>query len=673
MNTIEETYDAIVVGAGHAGCEAALALARMGQETIIFTVSMDSVAMMPCNPNIGGSSKGHLVREIDALGGEMGKNIDKTYIQSKMLNRSKGPAVHSLRAQADKVEYTRNMRMTMENTEHLTLRQAEVTELIIEYVESRDEVDNVADSLYDKDENKGVISRNEQLTEKHNLDKKQIIRGVRTKSGAAYYGKAVILCTGVYLNARCIYGDVVNHTGPNGLTAASYLSDSMVKNGIPIRRFKTGTPARIDRRSIDFSKMEEQKGDEIIVPFSFTNTEEDIRREQISCWLTYTNEKTHEIIRDNIDRSPLFSGAIEGTGPRYCPSIEDKVMKFADKDRHQVFVEPEGEFTNEMYIGGMSSSLPEDVQYAMYRSVPGLENAKIVRNAYAIEYDCISALLLKPTLEFIDVKGLYSAGQMNGSSGYEEAAAQGLMAGINAARKLQGKGEIVLDRSQGYIGVLIDDLVTKETHEPYRMMTSRAEYRLLLRQDNADLRLTDIGYEVGLIDEERYQAFCKKREVIKKEVARLNETIVGANKKVQSFLEEHGSAELKTAASLADLIKRPELSYELISVIDPEREQVTAEDEKLWHSLFAKDIVNQINIEIKYDGYIKRQRSQVEHFKKLEKRKIPADIDYNNVHNLRKEARQKLMDIRPENIGQASRISGVSPADISVLMIYLNC
>ena len=673
MNTIEETYDAIVVGAGHAGCEAALALARMGQETIIFTVSMDSVAMMPCNPNIGGSSKGHLVREIDALGGEMGKNIDKTYIQSKMLNRSKGPAVHSLRAQADKVEYTRNMRMTMENTEHLTLRQAEVTELIIEYVESRDEVDNVADSLYDKDENKGVISRNEQQTEKHNLDKKQIIRGVRTKSGAAYYGKAVILCTGVYLNARCIYGDVVNHTGPNGLTAASYLSDSMVKNGIPIRRFKTGTPARIDRRSIDFSKMEEQKGDEIIVPFSFTNTEEDIRREQISCWLTYTNEKTHEIIRDNIDRSPLFSGAIEGTGPRYCPSIEDKVMKFADKDRHQVFVEPEGEFTNEMYIGGMSSSLPEDVQYAMYRSVPGLENAKIVRNAYAIEYDCISALLLKPTLEFIDVKGLYSAGQMNGSSGYEEAAAQGLMAGINAARKLQGKGEIVLDRSQGYIGVLIDDLVTKETHEPYRMMTSRAEYRLLLRQDNADLRLTDIGYEVGLIDEERYQAFCKKREVIKKEVARLNETIVGANKKVQSFLEEHGSAELKTAASLADLIKRPELSYELISVIDPEREQVTAEDEKLWHSLFAKDIVNQINIEIKYDGYIKRQRSQVEHFKKLEKRKIPADIDYNNVHNLRKEARQKLMDIRPENIGQASRISGVSPADISVLMIYLNC
>ncbi|MDE5778992.1 MAG: tRNA uridine-5-carboxymethylaminomethyl(34) synthesis enzyme MnmG [Lachnospiraceae bacterium] len=673
MNTIEETYDAIVVGAGHAGCEAALALARMGQETIIFTVSMDSVAMMPCNPNIGGSSKGHLVREIDALGGEMGKNIDKTYIQSKMLNRSKGPAVHSLRAQADKAEYTRNMRMTMENTEHLTLRQAEVTELIIEYVESRDEVDNVADSLYDKDENKGVISRNEQQTEKYNLDKKQIIRGVRTKSGADYYAKAVILCTGVYLNARCIYGDVVNHTGPNGLTAASYLSDSMVKNGIPIRRFKTGTPARIDRRSIDFSKMEEQKGDQIIVPFSFTNTEEDIRREQISCWLTYTNEKTHEIIRDNIDRSPLFSGAIEGTGPRYCPSIEDKVMKFADKDRHQVFVEPEGEFTNEMYIGGMSSSLPEDVQYAMYRSVPGLENAKIVRNAYAIEYDCISALLLKPTLEFIDVKGLYSAGQMNGSSGYEEAAAQGLMAGINAARKLQGKGEIVLDRSQGYIGVLIDDLVTKETHEPYRMMTSRAEYRLLLRQDNADLRLTDIGYEVGLIDEERYQAFCKKREVIKKEVARLNETIVGANKKVQSFLEEHGSAELKTAASLADLIKRPELSYELISVIDPEREQVTAEDEKLWHSLFAKDIVNQINIEIKYDGYIKRQRSQVEHFKKLEKRKIPADIDYNNVHNLRKEARQKLMDIRPENIGQASRISGVSPADISVLMIYLNC
>lgn len=654
MNTIEETYDAIVVGAGHAGCEAALALARMGQETIIFTVSMDSVAMMPCNPNIGGSSKGHLVREIDALGGEMGKNIDKTYIQSKMLNKSKGPAVHSLRAQADKAEYTRQMRMTMENTEHLTLRQAEVTELLF-------------------DEN-NIISKNVDK-EKMNVfqgENRQKIRGVRTKSGASYFAKCVILCTGVYLKARCIYGDVVNHTGPNGLSAANYLSDSMLNAGIPLRRFKTGTPARIDKRSIDFSKMEEQKGDETIVPFSFTNTEEDIKREQVSCYLTYTNEETHNIIRSNIDRSPLFSGAIEGTGPRYCPSIEDKVMKFADKDRHQVFVEPEGEFTNEMYIGGMSSSLPEDVQYAMYRSVPGLENARIVRNAYAIEYDCISALLLKPSLEFKDVEGLFSAGQMNGSSGYEEAAAQGLMAGINAARKLQGKEPVVLDRSQGYIGVLIDDLVTKETREPYRMMTSRAEYRLLLRQDNADLRLTDIGYEIGLIDEERYQHFCKKRQLIEKEVARLSETMVGANKAVQSFLEENGSTTLKTAASLADLIKRPELSYEQLAPIDTDREKIYQENETLWNSPFAKDIIEQINIELKYDGYIKRQRSQVEHFKKLEKKRIPVDIDYENVHNLRKEARQKLNEIRPENIGQASRISGVSPADISVLMIYLN-
>jgi len=656
MNTIEETYDAIVVGAGHAGCEAALALARMGQETIIFTVSMDSVAMMPCNPNVGGSSKGHLVREIDALGGEMGKNIDKTYIQSKMLNRSKGPAVHSLRAQADKAEYTRQMRMTMEHTEHLTLRQAEVAELLFEDNEAwQNETKTVIDD-YDIDETNINVFQGKN---------RQRIKGVRTKSGASYYAKCLILCTGVYLNARCIYGDVVNHTGPNGLSAATYLSGSMLHAGIPLRRFKTGTPARIDKRSIDFSKMEEQKGDESIVPFSFTNTEEGIKREQISCWLTYTNEETHNIIRKNIDRSPLFSGAIEGTGPRYCPSIEDKVMKFADKERHQVFVEPEGEFTSEMYIGGMSSSLPEDVQYAMYRSVPGLEHAKIVRNAYAIEYDCISALLLKPSLEFKDVEGLFSAGQMNGSSGYEEAAAQGLMAGINAARKLQGKEPVILDRSQGYIGVLIDDLVTKETREPYRMMTSRAEYRLLLRQDNADLRLTDIGYEVGLIDEERYAAFCKKRELIDTEVLRLTETMVGANKKIQSFLEENESTALKTAASLADLIKRPELSYELVAPIDEERPDFSAE-------MFAKDIINQINIELKYDGYIKRQRSQVEHFKKLEKKRIPDNIDYQDVHNLRKEARQKLNEIRPENIGQASRISGVSPADISVLLIYLN-
>lgn len=651
MNAIEETYDAIVVGAGHAGCEAALALARMGQETIIFTVSMDSVAMMPCNPNVGGSSKGHLVREIDALGGEMGKNIDRTYIQSKMLNQSKGPAVHSLRAQADKAEYTRRMRMTMENTEHLTLRQAEVAELIL---------DDASDTVIDKE-------KIDVFQGKHPVK----VKGIRTKSGAAYYAKCVILCTGVYLNARCIYGDVVNHTGPNGLSAATYLSDSMEKAGIPLRRFKTGTPARIDKRSIDFSKMEEQFGDEKIVPFSFTNTEEDIKREQISCWLTYTNETTHTIIRNNIDRSPLFSGAIEGTGPRYCPSIEDKVMKFADKDRHQVFVEPEGEFTNEMYIGGMSSSLPEDVQYAMYCSVPGLEHAKIVRNAYAIEYDCISALLLKPSLEFKDINGLFSAGQMNGSSGYEEAAAQGLMAGINAARKLQGKEPVVLDRSQAYIGVLIDDLVTKKTKEPYRMMTSRAEYRLLLRQDNADLRLTELGHEIGLIPDDRYAHFTKKRELIEEEVARLNETMVGANQRIQKFLEEHGSTTLKTAASLADLIKRPELSYEIIAPIDDARMDIYEKDADIWNGPFASEIMEQINIELKYDGYIKRQRSQVEHFKKLEKKRIPADINYEDVHNLRKEAIQKLSEVRPENIGQASRISGVSPADISVLMIYL--
>ena len=651
MNAIEEIYDAIVVGAGHAGCEAALALARMGQETIIFTVSMDSVAMMPCNPNVGGSSKGHLVREIDALGGEMGKNIDRTYIQSKMLNQSKGPAVHSLRAQADKAEYTRRMRMTMENTEHLTLRQAEVAELIF------DDAENTA-----IDKEKVDVFQGE-----HPIR----VKGIRTKSGATYYAKCVVLCTGVYLNARCIYGDVVNHTGPNGLSAATYLSGSMEKAGIPLRRFKTGTPARIDKRSIDFSKMEEQFGDEKIVPFSFTNTEEDIKREQISCWLTYTNETTHTIIRNNIDRSPLFSGAIEGTGPRYCPSIEDKVMKFADKDRHQVFVEPEGEFTNEMYIGGMSSSLPENVQYAMYRSVPGLEHAKIVRNAYAIEYDCISALLLKPSLEFKDVEGLFSAGQMNGSSGYEEAAAQGLMAGINAARKLQGKEPVILDRSQAYIGVLIDDLVTKKTKEPYRMMTSRAEYRLLLRQDNADLRLTEIGHEIGLIPDQRYAHFTKKRELIEEEVVRLNETMVGANQRIQKFLEEHGSTTLKTAASLADLIKRPELSYEMIAPIDDARSAIYEKNAKVWNGPFAPEIMEQINIELKYDGYIKRQRSQVEHFKKLEKKRIPADICYEDVHNLRKEAIQKLSEVRPENIGQASRISGVSPADISVLMIYL--
>ena len=618
MPVLNEEYDVVVVGAGHAGCEAALASARLGLNTIIFTVSMDSVAMMPCNPNVGGSSKGHLVREIDALGGEMGKNIDKTYIQSKMLNASKGPAVHSLRAQADKANYSRTMKHTLENTDNLTLRQAEVSEIIIE--------DNV-------------------------------VKGVKTYSGATYFAKAVVLCTGTYLKARCIYGDVVYHTGPNGLMAANYLSDSMKNAGIEIRRFKTGTPARLDKRTIDFSQMEEQKGDEKIVPFSFTNTEADIRRDQISCWLCYTNEKTHEIIRDNIDRSPLFSGVIEGTGPRYCPSIEDKVTKFPDKTRHQIFIEPEGEY--EMYMGGMSSSLPEDVQYEMIHSMKGLENAKIIRNAYAIEYDCINAINLKPSLEFKSVSGLFGAGQINGSSGYEEAAAQGIMAGINAARKVQGKEAVVLDRSQAYIGVLIDDLVTKETSEPYRMMTSRAEYRLLLRQDNADLRLTEIGHEIGLIDDKRYAAFTKKRQQIMDEIQRLESTMVGANSTIQKFLENLGSTGLKTAASLAELIRRPELSYEAIDPIDEGRTKL------------PDDVIEQINITIKYQGYIDRQNQQVNQFKKLEKKKLPADIDYNDISNLRIEARQKLSLIRPENIGQASRISGVSPADISVLLVYL--
>lgn len=638
---ITEEYDIVVVGAGHAGCEAALASARLGFNTILFTISMDSVALMPCNPNIGGSSKGHLVREIDALGGEMGKNIDKTYIQSKMLNVSKGPAVHSLRAQADKVEYTKQMRLTLLNEPNLTLRQGEVSELI--YAE---------EELAPTTDNSG-------LTQDSGFRK--VIKGVRTYSGATYLAKAVILCTGTYLKARCIYGDVVNHTGPNGLMAANHLSASMNEAGIALRRFKTGTPARLDKKTIDFSKMEEQKGDEHIVPFSFTNTEEDINREQISCWLTYTNETTHDIIRNNIDRSPLFSGFIEGTGPRYCPSIEDKVMKFPDKNRHQIFIEPEGEFTNEMYMGGMSSSLPEDVQYAMIRTVPGLENVSITRNAYAIEYDCIDATNLRANLEFKDIDGLFCAGQINGSSGYEEAAAQGLMAGINAARRLQKKEPVILDRSQGYIGVLIDDLVTKQTFEPYRMMTSRAEYRLLLRQDNADLRLTDIGHEIGLIDEERYASFCKKRQQINDEIERLNNTSVGANKTIQAFLSAHDSSPLVTAATLAELIRRPELSYELLCDIDPENKK----DE------LSSDVIEQINISIKYEGYISRQQQQVAQFKKLEKKLIPVDIDYNDVSNLRKEARQKLDAIRPVSIGQASRISGVSPADVSVLLIYI--
>ena len=629
MSEIREKVDVCVVGAGHAGCEAALACARMGLETIIFTVSVDSIALMPCNPNIGGSSKGHLVRELDALGGEMGKNIDKTFIQSKMLNVSKGPAVHSLRAQADKAEYTREMRKVLENQEHLTIKQAEVTELLAEELENSD----------------GLATKK--------------ITGVKTYTGAIYEAKAVILCTGTYLKARCLCGEAITYTGPNGLQAANYLTDSLIKLGVEMRRFKTGTPARMDKRSIDFSKMEEQFGDEKVVPFSFSTNPEDVQIDQVSCWLTYTNEKTHEIIRGNLDRSPIYAGVIEGTGPRYCPSIEDKVVKFAEKERHQVFLEPEGLHTNEMYVGGMSSSLPEDVQLAMYRTVPGMENCKMVRNAYAIEYDCINPGQLYPTLQFKAICGLFSAGQFNGSSGYEEAAAQGMIAGMNAGLYIQGKEQVVLDRSQAYIGVLIDDLVTKENFEPYRMMTSRAEYRLLLRQDNADLRLRKIGYEAGLVTKEQYDYVCKKEELIAKEIERLENTKVGANQRIQQFLESKGSSTLKTAASLAELICRPELSYELIKEIDTERQALSA------------DVIEQININIKYDGYIKRQLKQVEQYKKMEKKLIPADIDYDDVSSLRLEARQKLKKFQPINVGQASRISGVSPADISVLLVYL--
>ena len=620
MKTVTENYDVVVVGAGHAGCEAALASARLGLSTIMFTVSVNSIALMPCNPNIGGSSKGHLVKEVDALGGEMGKNIDKTFIQSKMLNRSKGPAVHYRRAQADKQAYSNEMRKTLENTENLTIRQGEVTKLLVE---------------------EGKIT------------------GVLTYSGAVYHCKAVILCTGTYLKARCIYGDVSNATGPDGLQAANYLTDSLKELGIEMFRFKTGTPARIAGNSIDYSKMEEQFGDERVVPFSFSTNPEDVQIEQKSCWLTYTNEKTHEIIRANLDRSPLYSGAIEGTGPRYCPSIEDKVVRFADKNRHQVFIEPEGMYTNEMYIGGMSSSLPEDVQYEMYRSVPGLENARIVRNAYAIEYDCINPRQLYPTLEFKNIKGLFSAGQFNGSSGYEEAAAQGLIAGINAAMEIKGQEQLILDRSEAYIGVLIDDLVTKENHEPYRMMTSRAEYRLLLRQDNADLRLRKKGYQAGLIDEETYQRSVEKEKQIQEEINRIEHVNIGASEKVQSLLESFGSTPLKSGTTLAELIRRPELSYEAVAPIDENRPELS------W------DVKEQVDINVKYDGYIKRQLRQVEQFKKLEAKKIPTDIDYEKVGSLRIEARQKLEMYRPVSIGQASRISGVSPADISVLLVYM--
>lgn len=620
MSVLTENYDVAIVGAGHAGCEAALACARLGLETIMFTVSVDSIALMPCNPNIGGSSKGHLVKEIDALGGEMGKNIDKTFIQSKMLNVSKGPAVHSLRAQADKQEYTREMRKTLENTEHLTIRQAEVTEI---------------------------------------MAKDDVVKGVKTYSGAEYFTKAVVLCTGTYLKARCIYGDISNETGPNGLQAAKYLTNSLKKLGIEMYRFKTGTPARIDKRSIDFSKMEEQFGDERVVPFSFSTNPEDVQIEQISCWLTYTNEKTHEIIRSNLNRSPLYSGMIEGTGPRYCPSIEDKIVKFADKNRHQVFIEPEGLSTNEMYIGGMSSSLPEDVQYEMYHSVAGLEHAKIVRNAYAIEYDCINARQLYPTLEFKKIKGLFSGGQFNGSSGYEEAAAQGLIAGINAAMEILGQEQLILDRSESYIGVLIDDLVTKENKEPYRMMTSRAEYRLLLRQDNADLRLREKGYQIGLVTQEQYDYIQWKKEKIEEEIQRMEHVHVGDVKEVQELLEQHGSTPLKNGISLGDLIRRPELSYDIVAPLDKKRPKL------------PDDVREQININIKYDGYIKRQLKQVESFKKLENKKLPRDIDYDKISGLRIEAKQKLNLYRPISVGQASRIAGVSPADISVLLVYM--
>lgn len=645
MPAIEENYDVVVVGAGHAGCEAALACARLGLETIIFTVSVDSIAMMPCNPNIGGSSKGHLVREIDALGGQMGINIDKTFIQSKMLNKSKGPAVHSLRAQADKVNYSMEMRKTLQNTEHLTIRQAEVAEIITVPANSAD------------GETAAVEKKDGQMVEING--ELQKITGVKTVSGGVYHCKAVVLCTGTYLRARCLTGEMITYTGPNGLMAANHLTDSLKAHGIEMFRFKTGTPARVDKCSLDFSKMQEQKGDERVVPFSFTTNPEDVQIDQVSCWLTYTNPKTHEIIRANLDRSPIYAGIIEGTGPRYCPSIEDKVVKFADKDRHQIFIEPEGINTNEMYVGGMSSSLPEDVQHEMYRTLPGMEHVKIVRNAYAIEYDCINPDQLYASLEFKKIKGLFSGGQFNGSSGYEEAACQGLIAGINAAMSILGKEPLVLDRSEAYIGVLIDDLVTKENHEPYRMMTSRAEYRLLLRQDNADLRLTKKGYEIGLISKERYDWVCKKEELIAQEIERVAKVKIGANKKVQELLESYDSIPLNTGTFLTELIRRPELDYDKLAPIDPERPDLPAE------------VAEQVNISIKYDGYIKRQMKQVESFKKLEKKKIPENFNYDDVPSLRIEARQKLKTYSPTSIGQASRISGVSPADVSVLLVYM--
>ena len=628
---VEFEMDVAVVGAGHAGCEAALACSRLGLETVVFTVSVDSIALMPCNPNIGGSSKGHLVRELDALGGEMGKNIDKTFIQSKMLNTSKGPAVHSLRAQADKKDYSVEMRKVLESQKHLTIKQAEVCELLWEEIPSESK--------------EGTFEKR--------------VTGVKTQTGAVYHAKAVVLCTGVYLNSRCLTGESIVYTGPNGLQAATHLSDSLRAAGINLRRFKTGTPARMDGKTIDFSKMEEQKGDERIVPFSFSTDPDSIQKEQVSCWLTHTNQKTHDIIRANLDRSPIYAGIIEGTGPRYCPSIEDKVVKFAEKESHQVFIEPEGLYTDEMYVDGMSSSLPEDVQLAMYRTVPGLENCKIVRNAYAIEYDCINAKDLYPHLEFKMIKGLFAGGQFNGSSGYEEAAVQGFVAGVNAAMEILGKEFLVLKRSESYIGVLIDDLVTKDNREPYRMMTSRAEYRLLLRQDNADLRLRKYGHKVGLVSDEVYSGVLKKQEMINTEIERLKEIMLGAGKDVCSYLESLGSSPLSTATSLASLLCRPELNYELLKPLDPERPELPS------------DVIEQVQIEIRYEGYIKRQEKQVKEQERLEVKMIPEDIDYDDVPSLRLEARQHLKEFRPVSVGQASRISGVSPADISVLLVYL--